>query len=159
MAVLLRMLLPRDHTVIHTRDLLRLAAVPTSRRSRTRTLLYVQLIVNHSSSRSSDVQPNVYCIRFIRLFLFCNRLQYSLRNASAESCIDQPDRPLPSSTKSRINADRFLKQTTLIELPLVGTLLYHTLTGRFQHRAFIHRRCYYHNPFHRSPRGRRRTIL
>ena len=43
---------------------------------------------------------------------------------------------------------RFLKR--MIELPLVGTLLYHTLTGR-SNIELLFTESYYHNPFHRSP--------
>ena len=38
----------------------------------------------------------------------------------------------------------------MIELPLVGTLLYHTLTGR-SNIELLFTESYYHNPFHRSP--------
>ena len=43
---------------------------------------------------------------------------------------------------------RFLKR--MIELPLVGTLLYHTLPG-LSTIELIFTESYYHTPFHRSP--------
>lgn len=43
---------------------------------------------------------------------------------------------------------RFIKR--MLELPLIGTLLYHTLTSR-SNIELLFTESYYHNPFHRSP--------
>lgn len=85
------------------------------------------------------------CIRFIRLFRR-NRLQYSPKCFGRIMMINPTD--LAKLNKIPDKRSRFLKR--MIELPLVGTLLYHTLTGR-SNIELLFTESYYHNPFHRSP--------